>query len=95
MVIAPRVVVNIRRESTGPRAAIPADHDHGYVVSGRDHQLELSYDPIGLLIDIGACIAIAMATGLVLRGGGRRLATTTARLLRGRSLTPPPRRDRE
>ncbi len=36
------------------------------------------FDPISLLVDIGACIAITMATGLVLRDGGRRLATTTA-----------------
>ncbi len=44
-----------------------------------------------LTLDVAASLAIAVATGLALRDGGRRLSTVVARFFRGRSLTPPVR----
>ena len=53
------------------------------------------YDFTALYIDIAACAGIAMLTGLALKDGGRRVSTTMARFLRGRSLIPHPRFDWE
>jgi hypothetical protein len=63
----------------------------GYGFAGR----YLYYDLIGLQVDLAVCAGITAATGLALKDGGRRLAATTARFFRGRSLTPRPRHDRE
>jgi len=56
---------------------------------------EVRFSFIALTLDVASSISMAVATALALRDGGRRLAATTARFLRGRSLTPPPRRDRK
>ena len=52
----------------------------GYGYAGR----YLHYNFIGLQVDLAVCVGITAATGLALRDGGRRLATTTVRFLRGR-----------